>query len=130
MPSYKIELNNKPNKGSKEFKLMLRITVYRKHSRIVLDYSILKKQFNAHSKQGNKYIRHNNSKYQTINNHIDKKIQQAKDAVESLEKEGKLISAKNIKERMALPISSNFFDFAEKLINELYKLGKLKRLDI
>jgi len=43
MPGYKIELNSKPNKGSNEYKLLLRITVNSKHSRIALDYSVLKK---------------------------------------------------------------------------------------
>jgi hypothetical protein len=82
---------------------MLRITVNHKHIRIALHYSVLKNQFIPHPKQDNKYIRQSNAKHQTINNHIDRKIQQAKDAVESLEKEKKLISAKHIKDRMALP---------------------------
>ena len=51
MPSYKIELNNKPNKDSKEHKLLLRITVDRKHSRIALDYSVLPSQFIPNPKQ-------------------------------------------------------------------------------
>lgn len=88
MPSYTIELNNQRDKASNEHKLMLRITVDRKHARIALDYSIHKKHLNPSPKQHDKYIRKSCSKYVTINDHIDKKIQAAIDTVEALEKEG------------------------------------------
>ena len=56
MPSYNIELNNKPISGTKEYTLLLRITVDRKLARLKLDYSVTKKQFNPRPQQ-NKYVR-------------------------------------------------------------------------
>jgi integrase/recombinase XerD len=125
MPSYKIELNNKSNKDSNEHKLMLRITVDRKHSRIALDYSVLESHFIQNPKQSNKYIRHGNAKHQTINDHIGKKIQQAIDAAESLEKEGKQITAKAIKQRMLRPKSSSFSHFLSDQIKNLLRSNNI-----
>jgi hypothetical protein len=41
MATYKIELNNRPIKGSKEHALMLRITVEKVHARMKLIHSVL-----------------------------------------------------------------------------------------
>ena len=46
MASFNIELNNKPDKGSNEHALMLRITVNRKHARLNLLYSVKPIHFN------------------------------------------------------------------------------------
>jgi hypothetical protein len=79
MPSYNIELNNKPVLDSKEHTLLLRITLDRKHARIKLDYAVTKNQFNPKPQQ-NKYIRQNHPKHVKINKYLDEKIQSAKDA--------------------------------------------------
>ena len=89
MASYKIELNSKPVKNTNEHKLMLRITVNKRHARIILPYSVTEKQFNNNPKN-NLYVRQSCSNHAKINRVIDKKIQEAKNTVEELEKEGKL----------------------------------------
>ena len=74
MPSYNIELNNKPVFGSDEHTLLLRITANRKHARIRLEYAIHPKHFNPSPKH-NLYVRNSHKNHKLINEHIDKKIQ-------------------------------------------------------
>ncbi len=125
MASYKIELNSRPNKGSQEHKIMLRITAERKHARMALDYSVKKSQFILNPKEQYRHIRQNNPKHAIINSHINDKIQEAKDVAEVLKKEGKVITSNTIKQRMVQPKSSNIFDFADSIIAELLKNGNI-----
>ena len=125
MASYKIELNSKPIQGTKEHKLMLRITADKKHARVMLDYAVKPNQFILRPTQEYKHIRQSNTKYQKIHDHIDEKIQDAKDAQDALNREGKLITAKSIQKRMMKPKSSSLIDFAEVLISTLKRNGNI-----
>ncbi len=125
MPSYKIELNSKPVHGTKVHKLLLRITVERKHARMVLDYSISPKQFIANPQKEYQHIRQSNPKHKSINKHIDEKIQEAKDTSFSLHKEGKSITAQSIKQRMLKPKSSSFIDFTTNHYVDLRRSGNI-----
>ena len=125
MVSYKIELNSKPVKNTQIYKLYLRITVNRVRARILLDYSVKKDHFISAPKTEYNHIRQNNPKHKIINDHFESKIQEAKDTAEVLRKEGKIITAKAIRQRMIQPKSSNFFDFADTIILELYKNGNI-----
>jgi len=132
MPSYNIELNNKPVFGSNEHTLLLRITVIRKHARIKLEYAIQPKHFNPSPKQ-NLYVRNSHRKHKLINEHIDDKIQEVKNVVKELAKEKKSITAKIIKQRLLQTKSKCFFDFADKLIGDLKrhkKIGNLKKYEV
>jgi hypothetical protein len=129
MPSYNIELNNKPVFGSNEHTLLLRITVNRKHARIRLKYAIHPKHFNPSPKQ-NLYVRSSHKKHRLINDHIDYKIQEAKDAAKALEDDGKLVTAKGIRTQILKPRSSNFIVFAETLIERMQhnnRIGNARR---
>ena len=118
MPSYNIELNNKPIKGSNEYTLLLRITVDRKHARIKLDYAVNSNQFNSKPQQ-NKYIRQNHSKHKVINGYLDDKIQAAKNAAKKLSDEGKHITSVGIKQKMINPVSESFAEFMKIRIAEM-----------
>lgn len=124
MPSYNIELNNKPISGTKEFTLLLRITVDRKLARLKLDYSVTKKQFNPRPQQ-NRYVRSTHPRHATINSEIDRRIQEAKDAVNELYDEGKLVNAKTIKARLLKPKSTSFLIYSENYINDLKRKDKI-----
>lgn len=129
MISYNIELNSKPNKGSKEYTLLLRITVDRKHARIKLPYSVRTDQFNKDPNQSH-YIRQNHKRHAKINAEIEDKIQEAKDTAKEIEKDGKAITALSIKARMLQPKSLSFFKYAEKLAEALEKskrIGNFKK---
>ena len=119
MASYKIELNSKPLQGTKAHKLMLRITVDRKHARITLAYAVLPKHFIAKPQQEYQHIRQSNPKFKTINMHIDGKIQEAKDALDRLNNEGRLITAKSIKQRLVKPKSTSFIKFTEEIVQKI-----------
>jgi len=130
MPSYNIELNNKPVFGSNEHTLLLRITVNRKHARIRLEYAIQPKHFNPSPKH-NLYVRNSHRKHKLINGHIDDKIQEAKNVVNALENDGKLVTARAIRTRILQPKSSNFILFAENLIERMqrnHKIGNAKTM--
>jgi len=132
MPSYNIELNNKPVFGSDEHTLLLRITANRKHARIRLEYAIHPKHFNPSPKH-NLYVRNSHKKHKLINDHIDDKIQEAKDATKALKDDGKLVSAKAIRTRILQPKSSNFILFAENLIERMQhnnKIGNARRYKV
>lgn len=129
MPSYNIELNNKPNKGSNEYTLLLRVTVNRKHSRLKLDHAIEKKHFNPTPKQ-NKYIRNTHPKHATINADIDDIIQKAKQAVKDLDQEKKFITAASIKQRMKQVNYSNIIEYAYSVkltMEENHQVGSSKK---
>lgn len=91
MASFNIELNSTPIQGSNRHKLLLRITVDRKHIREALMYSCTKRQFNPNGK-GSKYIRDNHPDHTKINGYINQKIGEAKDLIAGLEQEGKAIT--------------------------------------
>ncbi len=118
MPSYNIEANNKPIKGSNEYTLLLRITVDRKHVRMKLDYAVNSNQFNPKPQQ-NKYVRQNHSKHKTINGYIDDKIQAAKDAAKKLGDEGKQVTATGIKQKLMNPGSKSFSEFTKVRVKEM-----------
>ncbi|MFH0757262.1 MAG: site-specific integrase [Bacteroidota bacterium] len=118
MPSYNVELNNKPIKGSNEHTLLLRITVDRKHVRIKLDYAVLKNQFNPNPQQA-KYIRQSHPKHKTINGYLDDKIQADKDAAKNLIDEGKQVTSFGIKQKMINPGSKSFSEFTKVRIVEM-----------
>jgi integrase len=129
MASYNIELNSKPVKGSDEHKLLLRVTVNRKHSRLKTDHAIHSKHFNPNPKQ-NKYVRNSHKKHATINADIDDLIQKAKEAVKSLENEKKYISAESIKQRMIQVDYSSVIEFAKSVIHSMEQnnqVGSVKK---
>jgi len=130
MASYNIELNNKSVKGREtDYTLLLRITVNRKHTRLKLDHAIAIKHFNPKPKQ-NRYVRSTHKKHATINQDIDDKIQEAKDAAKALEKEGKLITAESIKQRMIQVDYSSVIEYTKEQIKRLEQnnqVGSVKK---
>lgn len=129
MISYKIELNNHPIKGTDEYKLMLRITYQHEHARITLDYAIKKNQYNPNPKQ-NRYVKQNHHRHESINVYLDEKIQKAKVATNALNNEGKLVSAKSVKQRLLIPKSRSFYDYADLIIQQLKRnnnIGNYKK---
>lgn len=132
MASFNVELNNKEvnfqdrqkdpdgsiKKGSGEFNLFLRITVNRKHARIKLNYAVQKKHFNPNPSEY-KYIRGSHPKHAVINQHIDIKIQEAKDAISMLENKKHVVTANAIKAEMTKPDSITFLRFANNLANSI-----------
>lgn len=119
MASFNIELNSKPVKNTNLYTLLLRITVERKPTRIKLNYAIPKKDFNSNAKDY-KYVRVSNSKHKKINEHIDLKIQQAKDAIEELEKDKATVTATSIKNKMLTPAAKSFIEYADQVAENLY----------
>lgn len=129
MPSYNIELNSKPKKGSNEHTLLLRITVNRKHTRLKLDHAIQPKHFNQNPNQ-NKYVRSSHPRHTIINRDIDDKIQEAKEVAKDLEKEKKLLTAESIKQRMNRADYSSIIEFANSVIKTMEKnnqFGSVKK---
>jgi len=124
MASYNIELNSSKVKGTNEHKLLFRITVKRKHTRIVLPYSIKSNQFNPNPKN-NQYVRQNHSLHSKINKYIANRIQQAKSIVEDIENEDKVITPASIKQRLINPEVESFMDYTKALINDLESTGKI-----
>jgi len=113
MANFNVELNSNEVKNTNEYTLLLRITVNRKHARVKLNYAINKKHFNPSPKEY-KYIRSSHSKHKVINNHIDLKIQEAKDAMAYLESKHLTVTADSIKEQMLSPKSPSFMEYAKK----------------
>lgn len=129
MISFNVELNSKPVTGSKEYNILLRITVNRKHARLGLMYSIDPKHFNPKGKIG-KNVRTSHPNHVRINKHIEDKVTLAKDIITDLENNGKLITAQIIKTRMFEPKSHDFLKFSEDFIAELKqnkKIGNYKK---
>lgn len=98
MASFNVELNSKPKKDTSEYSLLLRITVNRKHARMKLNYAVQKKYFNPFPKEY-KYIRSSHPKQKIINDHIDNKIQEAKNIITDLENKKHSVTANAIKTR-------------------------------
>ncbi len=132
MASFNVELNNKEVKfqdsqnnpdgsiknGSGEYNLFLRITVNRKHARVKLNYAVQKKHFNPDAKEY-KYIRGSHPKHKIINQHIDNKIQEAKDVITMLENKKHVVTANTIKAEMMKPASATFLGFATNLATSI-----------
>ena len=124
MASFNIELNSTPIKGSNRHKLLLRITINKKHIREALMYSCTKRQFNPNGK-GSKYIRENHSEHAKINSYIEQKIGQAKDIVAEMEKEGKPLTVQNVKAKLHESKLNDFYKFADTHIQELKKSNQI-----
>jgi integrase len=122
MTTFHIQLNFRAIKDSNEKFLLLRITHKRNSVRLKLLYSINPIHFNAKGKNF-KYIRSSHPDHMKINNYLQDKIAQAKEAVALLEKEGKNITLQAIRDRINKPKSSDLFVFAEGFKNDLLKHG-------
>jgi site-specific recombinase XerD len=118
MASFNVELNSKPVRNTDEYNLLLRITVDRKHARIKLNYAVQKKYFNPTPKKF-KYIRASHPKHAVINSHIDDKVQEAKDAISTLEKKKIKVTAISIRTEMIKPESMSFLEFANSLASSI-----------
>lgn len=118
MANFNVELNSNPVRNTNEYTLLLRITVNRKHARIKLNYAINKKHFNLSPKEY-KYVRSSHPKHAVINDHIDSKIQEAKDAISYLEKKHLVVTANSIKDQMLSPKSASFLEYATQRANML-----------
>lgn len=124
MATYKIELNNRPIKGSKEHALMLRITVEKVHARMKLIHSATPSKFNGKTKNG-VYIRSSHTNNVKLNKYLNRVIQDAKFAEEEIEKRGKLVTASAIREELLRPRSSSIFRFLDDHIDQLKKGGTI-----
>ena len=124
MASFNIELNNKPEKGSSEYALLLRLTVERKHARIKLIYSVRTAQFNPKAKNGN-FIRTNHLNHKKINRYLKGKIDQAKEILDQLEVDNAVISAKLLKDRIVAPNSQDYLVYMKEYIDSLKKINKV-----
>lgn len=118
MANFNVELNSKPVRNTSEYTLLLRITVDRKHARIKLNYATQKKHFNPSPKEY-RYIRASHSKHAVINDHIDSKIQEVKDAITYLESKNLTVTANSIKSKMLSPKSKSFIEYANQLANTI-----------
>jgi integrase len=119
MASFNIELNSKAVRNTNEYSLLLRVTVDRKPVRIKMNYAIPKKDFNPNPR-AYKYVRESHPKHKVINDHIDAKIQQAKDAISELEKEHASVTANSIKNKMLSPTAKNFIEYADIVAKNLW----------
>jgi len=92
--SFKLELNSKP-KQDKTSSILIRITQNRKLKRYSSGVNVFPEDFNKKAEYG-KWIRKSNPDHKRLNNQLEEKIQEAKEALNSLEKENKSASAKSI----------------------------------
>jgi integrase len=118
MANFNVELNSKSVRNTSEYTLLLRITVDRKHARIKLNYATQKKHFNSSPKEY-KYIRFSHPKHAVINDHIDAKVQEAKNAITYLESKNLTVSANSIKAKMLSPKSMSFLEYGNQLANSI-----------
>jgi len=124
MATYKIELNNRSIKGSKEHSLLLRITVDKTHARMKLIYSVNPDQFNRKTKNG-LYIKTSHPNHVKINRYLSRVIQDAKEAEEEIEKRKDFISASSIKNELTKPNSSSIYTFMDQHISQLEVRGAI-----
>ena len=124
MATYTIQLSNQPIRNSKEYALMLRITVDRAHARMKLIHSVLRSDFNLKTRTG-LYVRATHPNNVKINKYLAGVIQDAKVAEEVVEKRGKLVTAALIKEEISKPRSSSIYQYLERLIEQLQKRGTI-----
>lgn len=122
MATFNIELNNRPQKGTNEHSIMLRITVNQKHARISLMYSVSPNQFNKNGR-GKKYIRTSHPNHKKINSYIEERLEKAKEVVAELEKEGKTITSEIVRSKILQPKTFDLIVFAEDYKSELLKSG-------
>ena len=124
MATYTIQLSNQPIRNSKEYALMLRITVDRAHARMKLIHSVLRSDFNPKTRTG-MYVRATHPNNVKINKYLAGVIQDAKVAEEEVERRGKLVTAALIKEEISKPRSSSIFQYLERHIEQLQKRGAI-----
>jgi integrase/recombinase XerD len=122
MATFNIELKKESLKDSKEHALMLRITENRKHTRIRLMYSVSENQFNPKARNAN-FIRSNHHNHKKINLYLEEKINKAKSICEQLESEGKLVTAKIIKDSFNSINSRDFLSYMKDHIDTLKANG-------
>ena len=84
MASFNIELNNKPETGTKDHALMLRITVNRRHARLKLIYSVKSNQFNSLAKNSG-FVRPNHLNHKNINLYLEEKLNDSKEIYRQLD---------------------------------------------
>jgi integrase len=124
MVTFSIELSSKPIKGQKEHLLMLRITANRKRARTATMYSVNPNQFI--SKASNyKYIRTNHPNHLKINMYLEEQIDKAKTIAQDISKEGKPLTAVEIKKRMLENKGKSFFEYAEKKAASFKENGEI-----
>lgn len=109
--TYKLELNSKPKEDS-TCGIMLRITENRKHKRISTGVFVHQNDFNKKADIG-KWIRRSNPKYATLNEELEKFIQDAKDAKLNLEKNKQVVTVKNIISQVKHKNTDSFIEFYE-----------------
>jgi integrase len=129
MATFNIELKKESLKDSKEHALMLRITENRKHTRIRLMYSVSEHQFNPKARNAN-FVRSNHPNHKKINLYLEERINKAKSICDKLESEGKLITAKTIKESFNSTNSKDFLAYMQNHIDSLKsnnKFGSYKK---
>jgi integrase len=124
MVTFSIELSSKPNKGQKEYLLMLRITVNRKRARIALMYSVNPKQFIPDASNF-KFIRSSHPNHAKINAYLEEQINKAKDKAQDILKEGKPLTSAEIKRRFLENKGKSFFEFGEKKANSFKAHGEI-----
>lgn len=85
-------------------------------------YSVNPVHFNPKG-NNSKYIRSSHPEHARINSYLQDKINQAKDAVAALEKEGKNITLQAIRAKINKPKTTDLFVFAEGFTDELLRHG-------
>jgi integrase len=127
MVSINIELNSKANRYG-TYRLILRITLDNRHVRTNLDYSVPKTDFNRKAK-GHQYIRKSNPDSETINKYLLDTMNAANIAMSKVLEENPYASAKDILKAIKGQSLTDFFDFANQLVEEmkLLNIGNYKR---
>jgi integrase len=124
MVTFNIELSSKAIKGQKEHLLMLRITVNRKRARIALMYSVPPNQFIPKASNF-KFVRANNPNHAKINSYLEEQINAAKITAQGVLREGRPLTASEIKHRMLENKGKSFYEFAEKKALALKEKGEI-----
>ena len=121
--TYGVELAGRPN-ADKTFTLYLRITQNRKHRKQKLFAITNKADFNKKAKFG-KWIRETNPEATSLNDDIEKQINQAKEAAKKLKEQG-TASRDAIISRLKGTDSEDFFRYAEDRMRIIYDSGSFR----
>ena len=124
MVTVSIELSSKAKSGQKEHLLMLRITANRKRARIALMYSVNPSNFIPKA-SNYKFIRANHPNHLKINTYLEEQIDKAKSIAQDISKEGKPLTAVEIKKRMLENKGKSFFEYAEKKATSFKEKGEI-----
>jgi len=124
MVTFSIELSSKPIKGMKEHLLMLRITANRKRARIALMYSVNPSNFIPKASNF-KFIRANHPDHATINSYLEEQINKAKIIAQEILKEGKILTAYEVKKRMLENKGKSLIKYAEQKALTLKEKGEI-----